>query len=103
MLVYSVAADFCCDMNANVAEISIKLLSILIQNIGQGIMQMNPEVLKKIICSLEMLIEGKRQNMKNKSLDICMFIYNVIGCENYLNLMNYSLQAEQVQIMGCAM
>ena len=37
------------------------------------------------------LINGKRNNMKNGALDICLFIYNQIGSENYLQLMNYSL------------
>ena len=55
-MVYIVSAEFCCDMNVHIAEVSIKLLAVLIQNIGPGIMQMTPETLKKIMESLEMLI-----------------------------------------------
>lgn len=98
-----VAAEFCCDMNVPMAELSIKLLALLIQNIGQGIMQMSPNSLQTIMVSLSKLIEGKRQNLKNSSLDICIFIYNLMGSENYLNLMNYSLLPDQVQAMGNAM
>ena len=32
-----------------------------------------------------------------------MFIYSQIGSENYLNLMNYSLPPEDIQIMGSSM
>lgn len=49
------------------------------------------------------LIKGKRENLKINALDICMFIYSQIGSDNYLNLMNYSLQPEDVQAMGVAM
>ncbi len=37
------------------------------------------------------LIRGKRNNTKTNALEICLFIYNQIGNENYLQLMNYSL------------
>lgn len=90
-------------MNVQVAEISIKLLALLIQNIGQGFMQINPQTLQTIMLSLGKLIEGKRQNLKNSSLDICLFIYNQIGSENYLSLMNYTLNPDQVQMMGSSM
>ena len=49
------------------------------------------------------LIKGKRENLKINALDICMFVYSQIGSDNYLNLMNYSLQPEDVQAMGVAM
>jgi hypothetical protein len=29
--------------------------------------------------NLSGLVEGKRQNLRNQGLDICLFIYNLIG------------------------
>ena len=52
---------------------------------------------------LHALISGKRQNLHNQALDICIYIYNLIGSENYLYLMNFSLKPEEVQAMGTAM
>lgn len=49
------------------------------------------------------LIKGKRQNLKNSSLDICMAIYGQIGSENYLTLMNFALENEDIQAMGMGM
>lgn len=53
--------------------------------------------------NLYALIDGKRQNLKNQGLDICLYVYNLLGSENYLSLMNYSLKPEEVQAMGMAM
>lgn len=41
--------------------------------------------------------------MKTWALDICMYIYNQIGQENYLSLMNHTLTTEQIQSMGKSM
>ena len=49
------------------------------------------------------LITGKRNTMKTSALDVCIFIFNQIGSENYLQLMNYSLQQNEVAVMGQAM
>ena len=91
---YSVAAGFCLDKNVPMAELSIKLLAKLIEKVGNQIGQLNPETLKDLMNSLETLIEGKRQNMQKQALDICMFLYNVLGSENYLYLMNFALKPE---------
>lgn len=54
-------------------------------------MQINPDALQILTQSMMALIRGKRQNLRNNALDICMFIYGQIGSENYLSLMNYAL------------
>ena len=41
--------------------------------------------------------------MKAWALDICMYIYNIIGQENYLSLMTYTLTNEQTKTMGKCM
>jgi len=53
--------------------------------------QINPHTLQILMKGMSALINGKRNNMKNGALDICLFIYNQIGSENYLQLINYSL------------
>lgn len=52
---------------------------------------------------LTFLINGKRNNMRNTSLDICMFIFGQIGSENYVQLMNYALDEQEVAAMTQAM
>lgn len=66
-------------------------------------MHLNPETLQNIMKNLSGLVEGKRQNLRNQGLDICLYIYNLIGSENYLSLMNYSLKSEEVNSMGASM
>ena len=82
---------------------ALKLLQVLVQNIGNSITQLNPNSLKTIMIALSHLIDGKRADFKTMSLDICLTIYKNIGSENYMNLMNYSLSNEKVQSMGKAM
>ena len=44
-----VSAEFCNDKNAQIAEIAVKLLSMLIQNVGSSITQLNPASLKTLM------------------------------------------------------
>ncbi len=82
---------------------ALKLLTVLVQNIGGSITQLNPNTLKIIMIALSFLIDGKRADFKTSALDICFNIYMSIGSENYMNLMNYSLDNQRVQSMGTAM
>jgi hypothetical protein len=52
---------------------------------------------------MSLLINGKRNNMKTSALDVCVFICNQIGSENYMQLMNYSLNQQEILEMGKAM
>lgn len=89
----------CCDKNVQVAEISIKLLFILIKNVEGALMQLDPQALSYIMKAMAFLIDGKRQNMKTQALDMCMFMYNVMGGHNYMKLMEYALSPEEMQPM----
>lgn len=85
------------------SEIAIKLLARLIENIGGSFVHLTPDTLQAIMRNLHGLVDGKRQNLKNQGLDICLYIYNLIGSENYLSLMSYSLKPEEIQTMGASM
>lgn len=82
---------------------ALKLLNVLVQNIGGSITQLNPNTLKTIMIALSYLIDGKRADFKNTALEVCFNIFKSIGSENYMNLMNYSLDDQKVQRMGVAM
>ena len=58
---------------------ALKLLQVLVQNIGGSITQLNPNTLKTIMIALSYLIDGKRSDFKTMSLDICLVIYKNIG------------------------
>lgn len=79
------------------------MLSGIISSVGGNLTQINPSTLQIIMKGMHFLINGKRNNMKTGALDICLFIYNQIGSENYLQLMNYSLNQDEVLSMGQAM
>jgi hypothetical protein len=74
-----------------ISEMALKLLSVLIMNIGDSLTQINPNTLQMLMKGMSFLINGKRNNMKTSALDVCVFIYNQIGSENFLQLLNYSL------------
>lgn len=98
-----VSSAYCCDKNNQIADISIKLLARIIQNVKHSIMQLSPDALQNMMKNLFTVIDGKRQNLKNSGLDICLYIYNLLGSQNYMSLMNYSLKPEEVQAMAMAM
>lgn len=100
---YLVSANLCCEKNTHIAEISIKLLTRLVQNIGPNVIKLKPETLKVLTEQMSNLIRGTRQNMKTHALDICMFVYNQIGKDNYIQLMNFSLTPEDIEIMARCM
>ena len=76
------------------------MLATMLQKIGGSLTQMNPNTLQGMMRGLSLMINGKRNNMRGHALDICLFIYNQIGAENYLQLMNYSLSEGEVRSMG---
>lgn len=75
----------------------------LIENIGASLIHLKTETLETMMKNLYGLIDGKRQNLRNQGLDICLYIYSLIGSENYLSLMSYSLKPEEVHMMGQSM
>ena len=92
-----------CDKNVTIGEMSLKLLSVLIMNIGPSLTQINPNTLQMLMRGMSFLSNGKNNGMKTSALDVCVFIYNQIGSENFLQLLNYSLSQEEVNNMGQAM
>jgi hypothetical protein len=74
--------------------VSLKLLAKLIENIGSQLTMLKPETLQYLMKALAYLIDGKRPNTKQWTNQICFYIYNLIGNENYYNLMTYVLTKE---------
>jgi len=66
-------------------------------------MQLGENTLTTLMKSLSHLVDGKRQNLRNSALDICMFICESIGSDNYLTLMNFCLKEDEVRSMGTSM
>lgn len=79
------------------------MLAGILSQLSASLTQINPNTLQIIMKGMYHLITGKRNSMKTSALDVCIFIYNAIGSENYLQLMNYSLDQNQVTAMGQAM
>lgn len=75
---------------------AIKLLSVIIMNIGAALTQLDPSTLQMLMKGMSFLINGKRNNMKTSALDVCIFICNQIGSENYIQLSNYALNEQEV-------
>ena len=72
-------------------------------SIGGALTQLNPSTLQMLAKGMSLHINGKRNNMKTSALDVCVFIFNQIGSENYIQLMNYSLTQQEIMSMGQAM
>jgi len=89
-----VASGYCNDKSVQISEIAVKLLCVLVQNVGSSFVNLNHDTLQQLMRNIFSLVDGKRQNLRTQSLDICLQIYNGIGSENYLSLMNYSLKQE---------
>jgi hypothetical protein len=93
-----VVSEYSCDKNASISEVSIKIMAKLIQNVGGAIAQLKPETLQKVMKALVFLLDGKRPNTKNWAIQICMYVYGLIGNQNYYNLMMYVLSPEEVEV-----
>ena len=91
-LVILVVAGFTSDKNPIVAELSVKLLEVLAQNIGQAIMQLSKNTLNCFMKCLSNMVDGKRKSLQSAALDICLFVCRTITSDNYLNLMNFCLK-----------
>ena len=100
---HSVTVELSCDKNIQIAETSIKLLAGILSSLSGNLTQINPNTLQKIMQGMHYLINGKRNTTKTSALDVCLFIFNNIGAENYLQLMSYSLKESVVLAMGQAM
>lgn len=89
---FLVASGYCCDKSTQISEVAVRLLSRLIENVGNSFVDLDANALQSIMKNLSGLVDGKRQNLRNQGLDICLFIYTTIGSENYVSLMNYALK-----------
>ena len=74
-----VTAKSSVDKNVHIGEVSIKLLSGLIKNIGGALTKLKPETLVVIMKALDYHIHGKRQDLKSQCLEICISMYTSIG------------------------
>jgi hypothetical protein len=79
--------------------LSVKLLGALIQKVGNKVMMLSENTLTTLMRALSAMVDGKRQTLCNSSLDICMFICESIGGENYMSLMNFCLSPQSVETM----
>jgi hypothetical protein len=70
----------------------VKLFEALIKKIGPGVMSLNENSLMTLMKCLSILVDGKRQSISKNALDICIFICQSIGSENYLKLMQFCLK-----------
>jgi hypothetical protein len=95
-----VITELSLDKTLAIAELAIKMLAAILQNIGPSLTQINPMTLQILMKGLSLLINGKRNNMKTSALDVCIFVCNQMGSENFLQLMNYSLNQSETLIMG---
>ncbi len=75
----------------------------MIMNVGASLTQLNPSTLQMLTKGMSLHINGKRNNMKTSALDVCMFVFSQIGSENYIQLMNYSLNQQEIMTMTQAM
>lgn len=99
----SVITELSCDKSLTIGELSIKLLSVILMNISSALTQINPNTLQTLMKGMSLLINGKRNNMRTSALDVCIYICNQIGSENFLQLLNYSLPQPEVMTVAQAM
>jgi hypothetical protein len=78
-------------------------LAVLIEKVGSSMMQLSENTLLTLMKALSILVDGKRQNLRILALDICMFICESIGGDNYLTLMNFCLNENEIRSMGTLM
>lgn len=48
-------------------------------------------------------LDGKRPNVKSWANEICMFIFNTLGTDHFVQLMNFALTQEDVNKMMSSM
>lgn len=100
--------QLCFDKNCNVAETALKILARMINAIGVNFMKLSSGSLQIIFKTFGNLLDEKKINLKNANLrtwtvEICNFIYKMIGVENFVNFLNVLLTKEESDSIKIAM
>ena len=103
-----VVSQMCFDKNANVAEAALKVLARMINNLGLNFMNLPSTALQSIFKALAGLLDEKKTNLKNANLrtwtvEICNYIYKLVGVENFVNFLNMLLVKEDAGLIMTSM
>lgn len=101
---FEAVCQCCFDKNPVLCETALKMLAKLIQNCNLNLFNLNINTLQIIFKTMANLFDEKKShlkngNMKTWNLEICNFVYRLLGVENYLNFMNQLLTPEERALM----
>jgi hypothetical protein len=101
---FEIVCQCCFDKNTVVCETALKMLAKLVQTCNLNLFSLNPSTLQIIFRTMANLFDEKKCHLKNGNLktwnlEICNFIYRLVGVENYLNFMNQLLTPEERTLM----
>jgi len=96
---FIIICQLCNDKNSNICDLAIKILAKMIQAVDTNFVNLASSALQTLMKMLVFLLDGKRQTMKNYGLQICMYIYKIVGSENYFHLMNSVLLPKECELM----
>lgn len=101
---FETVCQCCFDKNPVICETALKMLAKLIQSCNLNLLNLNMNTLQIIFRTMANLFDEKKSHMKNGNLktwnlEICNFIYRLVGVENYLNYMNQLLSPEEKALM----
>lgn len=96
------------DKNPNIAEAALKILARIIHSVGMNFMSLSTNSLQIIFKTFANLLDEKKTNLKNAnlrtwSLEICNYVYKLVGVENFVNFMHVLLTEEETQTIKASM
>ncbi|KRX07202.1 Armadillo-type fold [Pseudocohnilembus persalinus] len=79
---------------------ALKLLNQILKMQEQAITKLSEDTLQKLMKTLAEMLNGKqKQNVLSEGIQVCQTIGQIIGQENYINLMNVTLNVQEQQNM----
>lgn len=105
---FSTMCQLCFDKNVNIAEAALKVLARMITNLGLNLMSLPTPSIRILFKTLGNILDEKKTKLKSANLrtwtvEICTYIYKLVGVENFLNFLNVLLEREEADAIKMAM
>jgi len=99
--------QLCFEKNPSVAETAVKILARMLNNVGQNIMNLSQNSLQMLFKTLANMLDEKislkNANLRTWTVEICNYIYRMVGMENFVNFLHVLLNEEEAFVIKSAM
>ena len=104
---FAVLCQCCFDKTQVVSETAIKLLARVLSNMGVNLMSLPAGSIQNLFKTLAHILDEKKNlkhaNLRTWALEICNYVYRVVGMENFVNFLQVTLIPEEADCIKFGM